>query len=230
MIRPGLAMEQDLWEQGCDRVAGVDEAGIGSLSGAVVAAAVLLAPHCEVITGVRDSKTLSASRREKLFQDVGQGALAVGVGAASVAEIERLNVRVASHLAMRRALARIGPYDIALVDGLRIADPAFGPHRTIVDGDATSYAIACASIIAKVVRDRLMRRLATRHPEYGWDHNAGYGTAEHLTALLQCGPTPYHRQKFAPVRALLAGTYPLNGICGEPSDVDDPARLVRASG
>jgi len=209
MIHPGLEVERALWKQGVARVVGVDEAGIGSLSGAVVAAAVLLPVDCEILPGVRDSKTLSPVQREKLHAMVRERSLAVGIGAASVAEIETYNVRVASHLAMRRALRRIGGYDLALVDGLRIADPAFGPHRTIVDGDATSYAIACASIVAKVVRDRLMRRLSRRFPAYGWDHNAGYGTAEHVRALSDHGPTPYHRQTFAPVRTLLAGTYPL---------------------
>ena len=209
MIRPGLEVERELWNEGIARVVGVDEAGIGSLSGAVVAAAVLLPSECEMLSGVRDSKTLSAVQREKLYDLVRDQALAVSIGAASVTEIEIFNVRVASHLAMRRALSRVGNYDLALVDGLRIADPALGPHRTIVDGDATSYAIACASIVAKVVRDRLMRRLGRRFPDYGWDHNAGYGTAQHLAALQNHGLTPYHRQKFAPVRALLAGTYPL---------------------
>lgn len=217
MIRPGLAVERALWERGLRRVVGVDEAGIGSLSGAVVAAAVLLPPHCEALPGVRDSKTLGSARREALAELVREQAVAVGVGAASVAEIGFLNVRVASHLAMRRALARIGRYDLALIDGLRIADPALGPHQTIVDGDATCYAIACASIVAKVVRDRLMRRLARRFPAYGWDHNAGYGTAEHLEALLAHGLTPYHREKFAPVRALLAGTYPLPDLASAES-------------
>jgi len=202
MILPGLAVERDFWARGLTRIAGVDEVGVGSLSGPVVAAAVVLPPDCAALPGVRDSKTLSASQRETLYTSVCEFALAVGVGAASVDEIERLNVRVASHLAMRRALARVGPYDIALVDGLPIADPEFGPLRTIVDGDATSYAIACASIVAKVVRDRLMRKLATRHPDYGWDHNAGYGTSEHRAALLARGVTPYHRRTFAPVRAL----------------------------
>ncbi|HEX5417746.1 MAG TPA: ribonuclease HII [Chloroflexota bacterium] len=202
MIRPGLAVERECWGRGLARVAGVDEVGVGSLSGAVVAAAVLLPAGCAAIPGVRDSKTLSAAQREKLADEVYRAAVTVGLGAASVAEIERLNVRVASHLAMRRALLRIGPYDIALIDGLPIADSDLGPHRTIVDGDATSYAIACASIVAKVVRDRLMRKLAGRYPAYGWDHNAGYGTAEHRAALQTRGATPYHRRTFAPVRAV----------------------------
>lgn len=202
MILPGLAVERELWASGVARVVGVDEVGVGSLSGPVVAAAVHLPADCDPIAGVRDSKTLSTAQREALYAAIRDSSLAVGVGAASVAEIERLNVRVASHLAMRRALARVGPYDLALVDGLPLKDPEFGPHRTIVDGDATSYAIAAASIVAKVVRDRLMRKLAARFPEYGWDHNAGYGTSEHREALLARGATPYHRRTYAPVRAL----------------------------
>lgn len=212
MIRPALSVEHTLWESGRLRVVGVDEAGLGALCGAVIAAAVLLPPFCNPLAGVRDSKTLSRGQREKLVAAVAAQATACGVGAASPKEIDRLNVRVASHLAMRRALARIGPYDLALIDGTQINDPTIGPHRTIVDGDATSYAIACASIIAKVTRDRMMRRLAGRHPAYGWDRNAGYGTVEHRTALAQLGITPYHRQTYAPIRALLVGARPLPGV------------------
>lgn len=208
VIRPALSVERTLWDRGYHRVVGVDEAGLGALCGAVIAAAVLLPPYCDPLPGVRDSKTLSRGQREQLFSEVTGQAVAYGVGAASPKEIDQLNVRVASHLAMRRALARIGPYDLALIDGTRIRDPALGPRRTIVDGDATSYAIACASIIAKVTRDRMMRKLAQCHPGYGWDHNAGYGTAEHRGALARLGVTPYHRRTYAPIRTLLGGTYP----------------------
>jgi ribonuclease HII len=192
-----------LWDAGVSGVVGVDEAGIGPIAGPVVAAAVRLVPRALIIPGIRDSKILSASRRETLLVEILQSAAGVGVGAASVEEIERLNVRRASHLAMARALRRIGDYEHVLVDGNPIRDIDLGPHTTIVDGDATSYAIACASIVAKVARDRLMLRLARRYPAYGWDHNAGYPTAEHLLALRSHGVTPYHRTGFAPIRALL---------------------------
>lgn len=201
---PSLDLEMALWRRQLVRVAGVDEAGIGSLCGPVVAAAVILAPFEPAIPGVRDSKTLSPAQRVALDREIRARAVAVGVGAASVAEIERLNIRRASHLAMRRALARVGPYDHALIDGLPIGAQDLGPCTTVIDGDACCYSIACASIVAKVLRDRLLARLARRYPAYGWDHNAGYGTPEHLTALVRYGPTPYHRQCFRPVRTALA--------------------------
>jgi ribonuclease HII len=202
-IVPTLDVEQLLWCTGVSGVVGVDEAGIGPIAGPVVAAAVRLDPMVLIVPGIRDSKMLSASRRESLLVEILRSVAGVGVGAASVEEIGRLNVRRASHLAMARALTRVGTYDHVLVDGNPIRDIDLGPHTTIVDGDATSYAIACASIVAKVSRDRLMLRLARRYPAYGWDHNAGYPTAEHLLALRSHGVTPYHRTGFAPVRALL---------------------------
>jgi ribonuclease HII len=118
---------------------------------------------------------------------------------------------------MRRALARIGPYDHALIDGRPIKDPAIGPHTAIVDGDATCYSIACASIVAKVVRDRLMEKLARRHPGYGWEHNAGYGSAEHMRALRLLGVTPYHRRSYQPVREALGLPDPKPKRRREPS-------------
>lgn len=201
--RPSLEFERALWRRGLVRVVGVDEAGMGSLCGPVVAAAVCIAVDCQVIDGVRDSKTLSSAQRESLLAEILREAVGIGIGAASVDEIERLNVRAASHLAMKRALARLGRFDHALIDGRPIRGIDLGPHTTIVDGDARSYAIACASIVAKVTRDRLMKKLAGRHPAFGWDHNAGYGTDEHLAALDRFGPTPYHRRGYAPVRARL---------------------------
>ncbi len=176
---------------------------MGSLCGPVIAAAVCFGRDCRIIPGVRDSKILSAAQRESLLAEIRREALAIGLGAASVDEIERLNVRVASHLAMQRALRRIGEFDHALIDGRPIRNVDLGPHTTIVDGDALSYFVACASIIAKVTRDHLMKKLAARHPHYGWDHNAGYGTAEHLAALDRYGPTPYHRRGYAPVQLRL---------------------------
>ena len=202
---PRLDFERELWRSGLRRVVGVDEAGLGSLCGPVVAAAVHVPVGCSIVDGVRDSKTLSASQRQDLFVKIRRQAVTVGVGAASVEEIERFNVLRASHLAMRRALARIGPYDHALIDGRPIKNFDLGPHTAIVDGDALSYAVACASIVAKVTRDALMRRLAVRYPQYGWDHNAGYGTIEHLGALQKFGLTPYHRRGYAPVRAIVEG-------------------------
>lgn len=197
---PTLEMEQSLWKQGLLRIAGVDEAGLGCLAGPIVAAAVLLPPECEMLTGVRDSKLLSVSARSRLFNPVKTNAIAVGVGIATVQEIEQINILRASHLAMQRALARIVPFDHALIDGRPIKQIELGSHTAIVDGDATCYAIACASIIAKVRRDRFMQRLAKRFPHYGWERNAGYGTKQHLEAIEAFGITPHHRRTYAPIQ------------------------------
>lgn len=196
MIKPTLAHEWALWRAGARRVAGVDEVGMACLAGPVVAAALVVKPYCRKIEGVRDSKTLSLQQRERLYGSILARAAAVGVGAASVGEINELNILRASHLAMWRALRRVQPYDHALIDGREIREIDLGPHTAIVDGDALSYAIASASIVAKVTRDRLMYRLAARYPGYGWEHNAGYATAEHKAAIDRQGLTPHHRRTF----------------------------------
>jgi len=201
---PHLRVERALWKSGAQRVVGVDEVGVGSLSGPVVAAAVLLHPHCKILRDVRDSKVLAPPERERLAPMIRQHAWTVTLGAASVAEIQRLNIYHATHLAMRRALARVGAYDHALIDGRTIRGFDVGPHTEIIDGDATCFAIACASIVAKVTRDRLMAKLAARFPAYGWEHNVGYSTPEHKTALREHGVTCYHRVGYAPVRAILS--------------------------
>ena len=180
MIVPTLAREWALWRSGARRVAGVDEVGMACLAGPVVAAALVVKPYCRKIPGVRDSKTLSLQQRERLYDQILVRAAAVGVGAASVTEINELNILRASHLAMWRALRRVLPYDHALIDGREIREIDLGPHTAIVDGDALSYAIASASIVAKVTRDRLMYKLARRYPGYGWDRNVGYATRRHL--------------------------------------------------
>src|SRR5512146_2085724 len=158
VIVPTLRFERPLWQAGATRVVGVDEVGVAPTCGAVVAAAVIMPPNCHRIRGVRDSKTLSAAQRERLAPVIRRRAVAVGVGAASVGEIDRLNIYHATHLAMRRAIARLGSWDHVLVDGNRIAgfEAAVGPYTAIVDGDAKCYTIACASVVAKVVRDRMM--------------------------------------------------------------------------
>jgi ribonuclease HII len=207
VIVPRLRPERELWRTGLVRIAGVDEVGVAPTCGPVVAAAVIMAPNCRRIAGVRDSKTLSAAQRERLDPIIRRRAIAIGVGAASVAEIDRLNIYHATHLAMRRAIGRLGGHDHVLVDGNRIVgfEGHVGAYTSIVDGDATCYSIACASIVAKVVRDRLMRLLSARYPEYGWEHNAGYATADHREALQRLGPTPFHRRSFAPVQVALHG-------------------------
>ena len=227
---PTLRRERALWRAGAARVAGVDEVGVAPACGPVVAAAVIIRPNAHRIPGVRDSKTLSAAQRQALAPEVRRRALAVGVGAASVAEIDRLNIYHATHLAMRRAIARLGGHDHVLVDGLAIAgfEDAVGPYDAIVDGDALVYSIACASIVAKVVRDRLMTRLAARHPGYGWEHNAGYATAEHRAAMVELGVTAFHRRSFITTRRALAGVEQL-GFDLVPSGLRR-AGLVTAEG
>jgi ribonuclease HII len=179
-------------------VAGVDEVGRGPLAGPVVAAAVILRVPLD---GLADSKVLTATRREELARSIAAGAV-WAVSSACVDEIEQLNIYHATFLAMRRAVTRLGQRpDRILVDGNRA--PEFGVEtRCIVGGDALEPAISAASIIAKVTRDRLMRRLALRHPGYGWERNAGYGTPEHLAAMRQLGLTAHHRRGFAPARQL----------------------------
>ena len=188
------------------RVAGVDEAGRGPLAGPVVAAAVVMPPGIAV-PGVDDSKKLSAERREALEERIRSAALAVGVGAASAREIDRLNVRAATALAMQRAVAAL-PFapDHLLVDGLPVPELGTERQTAVVRGDSLVHSIACASIIAKTVRDRLMHRLALRHPGYGWERNMGYGTDAHRAALRELGPTPHHRLSFAPVQLCLLST------------------------
>ena len=197
--RPTLQREIAFWQAGGGLVAGVDEAGRGPLAGPVVAAAVVFPPHCKIIRGLRDSKLLPPRRRARLVGVVRARALAVGVGAASVREIDRLNIRRASILAMRRALARLGIVPgLILVDGLPC--PELGcAHDAIVDGDAHCHSIAAASVVAKTVRDRLMELLGRHHPLYAWESNKGYGTPEHLAALGLHGFTAHHRKTFAPV-------------------------------
>lgn len=182
-------------------IAGVDEAGRGPLAGPVFAAAVILdAKH--IPKGIDDSKKLSERVRENLYAEIVANALA-GIGEASVEEIDRLNIRQATHLAMARAVKalRISP-SFALVDG-NDAPALPCPCDTIVGGDAHSLSIAAASIIAKVARDRVMKTLDAEFPDYGWRSNKGYGTKNHLEALTRHGPCPHHRRSFAPIHQML---------------------------
>lgn len=196
-LRKLLATEWGFWDRGMIRVAGVDEVGRGPLAGPVVAAAVIL-PESAWIDGVDDSKKLNHGRRLDLFEKIVGTALVYGVGAASAREIDRINIRRATALAMQRAIARLGDVDHLLVDGLAVPELGTETHTAIVGGDGCVHCISAASIIAKVTRDRLMARLARRYPDYGWERNMGYGTREHLRALTRLGPTPHHRQSFQP--------------------------------
>jgi ribonuclease HII len=189
-----LDYERGFWSRGRS-LAGVDEAGRGPLAGPVVAAAVVL-PEGTCVDGADDSKRLSSDVREELFARILDTAQAVGVGAASVREIDRLNILRATTRAMQRALTRLsGRPDHVVVDGLPVKHLGW-EHEAIVGGDALVHSVACASIVAKVVRDRLMRRLARRYPGYGWESNVGYGTAGHRSAIDSLGLTPHHRITF----------------------------------
>jgi len=183
------------------RVAGVDEVGRGPLSGPVLAAAVVF-PHGvsrDLAAMLDDSKKLTSARRQEAFVALRASSAEIAIAAASVAEIERLNILHAALLAMCRAVARLpSAPDLALVDG-NVPPALRCPVRCVVGGDGISLSIAAASIVAKVVRDRLMQRLDRRYPGYFWASNAGYATAAHRTALETLGPTRHHRAGFAPV-------------------------------
>ena len=185
--------------RGARLIAGVDEVGRGPLAGPVLAAAVILP---RPLKGLADSKTLCAEERECLAALVRKHAR-IGIGAASVAEIDRINILRASLLAMRRAVLRLGCVpDLALIDG-KNAPELPCPVETIVDGDALVPAISAASIVAKVTRDHLMRRLAARYPGYGWETNVGYATSAHRAAIWQLGACCHHRRSFASVQGTL---------------------------
>ncbi len=205
------------------RVAGVDEVGRGPLAGPVLAAAVILPPKVPRALArlLDDSKALDAVAREAAYAALRaaqrRGAIEIAVGAASVAEIVRINILHAAMLAMARALGRLpATPDLALIDGNRAPPQMPCSHRCVVGGDGLCLSIAAASIVAKVTRDRLMVRLAARWPGYGWEANVGYGTASHRHALRMLGPTRHHRPTFGAVRRLLDGR-----ILGEIAAGDD---------
>jgi len=182
--------------------AGIDEVGRGPLAGPVLAAAVVLGPGA-LPQGLKDSKRLSPARRDTLAVEIRACARCWAIGRASVAEIDRLNILRASHLAMQRAVEALAiPPELLLVDGNLL--PAFGvPAVAVVGGDARVPAISAASIVAKVTRDAEMARLGEQYPGYGFERHMGYATREHRRALAELGPTPAHRRSFAPVRERL---------------------------
>jgi ribonuclease HII len=199
----------DSYELTCqeDSISGVDEVGRGALFGVVVAAAVILPktaiPDCQT-WGIKDSKKLSAARREQLAPMIQQVAIAHQIGIATVAEIDDLNILQASLLAMKRAIIGLNVTpELCLIDGNRQIPDFSLPQQTLVKGEDRAVSIAAASILAKVWRDRLITELAITYPMYDLVNNKGYGTAKHLSAIAQYGVSPEHRQSFAPVRAVL---------------------------
>jgi ribonuclease HII len=217
MPRPTLVRERAVWAEE-HLLVGVDEAGRGPLAGPVVAAAVVFPCGCSAVRGLRDSKILPPSTRARLADKIRNRVIAFGIGAASAHEIDVYNIRVASAIAMRRAIARLirksslapfptgqcRPTDAAgqrfriIIDGLPLPEIGYA-HEALIDGDALCQSISAAAILAKTVRDRLMQRLANRHPGYGWHTNVGYGTEEHQEALRLHGPTRHHRLTFEPL-------------------------------
>jgi len=196
-LRCTLRYEKNAWASGAAMVAGVDEVGRGSLFGPVVAAAVILDPAYR-IRGLRDSKLLSRDRRELLAPRIRDHALAWSIAAVDAARIDQINIYQASRLAMREAVMRLQPgADHLLIDAVRLDCDV--PQQAIIHGDALSVSIAAASILAKVERDRMMCEWDAVFPEYGLASHKGYSTPQHLAALQQCGPTPLHRQSFAPI-------------------------------
>ena len=174
-------------------VAGIDEVGRGPLAGNVVTACVIMPPE-PVILWIDDSKKLSESRREKVFQEIQRHALAIGIGQVSPAEIDRINILQATRKAMQMAAAQVNA-DVFLIDAVKSLGLK-GREVSIIKGDASSYAIAAASIVAKVIRDHQMAELDQLYPEYGFIRNKGYGTKEHIEALKHIGPCPEHRRSF----------------------------------
>jgi len=199
-----LLFEQQAWARGYSTVAGLDEAGRGPLAGPVVAAAVVL-PNDFSLEGLDDSKKLSPAKREKLYPQIRRQALSA-VGLASVVEIDRLNILQATLLAMQRALQRLPREpDHLLIDGT-IPLPLALSQQTLKKGDSRSLSIAAASVVAKVVRDRIMNSFDRHYPGYGFAQHKGYGTRQHRHSIQVLGPSPQHRRSFAGVREWLEYT------------------------
>jgi ribonuclease HII len=196
-------IERDLRIEKGPLLAGVDEVGRGPIAGPVVACAVIMPADTRAIAGVDDSKRLTHDQRVRLAVKIRERAVAFAVGAASVHEIDRINIYQASALAMERALTRLRVKpDHVVIDGRAMRTLPI-PHTAVVHGDARCFSIACASILAKVTRDLLMTRLGLRYPHYIWDHNAGYTTREHVAGLAAHGITPHHRRSFCRISDLI---------------------------
>ena len=206
---PSFAEEEMFMAQGYQRIAGIDEVGRGALAGPVVAAAVILPRHIEApwLAEVKDSKQLTPARRELLFHRIHEVAVAIGVGLTPHNLIDTQGIVRATRLAMRMAVEKLSPpAESLLIDYMRLPEVRL-PQKGIVDGDNLCFSIACASIIAKVARDRLMVDFDKDYPGYGLARHKGYGTREHLECLLRLGPCPIHRQSFRPVREIIGGLF-----------------------
>lgn len=193
-----MVYEKEAQKQGFQYVAGIDEVGRGPLAGPVVAAAVIL-PENIFISGINDSKKLSSKKREQLYQEIKNEALAIGIGVVGADVIDEINIYQATKKAMNIAINQLSIFpDFLLIDAMKIDTPI--TQRSLIKGDSLSVSIASASIIAKVYRDRLMMEYCKKYPEYQFEKNAGYGTREHIQAIRKFGPTPIHRKTFAPIK------------------------------
>ena len=195
-----LAYEKELYTQGIQLIAGVDEVGRGPLAGPVVAAAVILPENCK-IPGLNDSKKIPKSKHKEIYEAVLQNAIAIGIGVKDNQVIDQVNIYEATKLAMREAIGQLEPQpQHLLIDAIKLDLPI--PQTSIIKGDANSLSIAAASIVAKVTRDQMMEEFDREYPGYDFAQNAGYGTTKHLAGLDQLGVTPIHRRSFEPVKSM----------------------------
>ena len=195
-----LAYEKELYTQGIQLIAGVDEVGRGPLAGPVVAAAVILPENCK-IPGLNDSKKIPKSKHKEIYEAVLQNAIAIGIGVKDNQVIDQVNIYEATKLAMMEAIGQLEPQpQHLLIDAMKLDLPI--PQTSIIKGDANSLSIAAASIVAKVTRDQMMEEFDRKYPGYDFAQNAGYGTANHLAGLDQLGVTPIHRRSFEPVKSM----------------------------
>ena len=195
-----LAYEKELYAQGIDLIAGVDEVGRGPLAGPVVAAAVILPKACK-IPGLNDSKKIPKSKHKEIYEAVLQNAIAIGIGVKDNQVIDQVNIYEATKLAMMEAIGQLDPQpQHLLIDAMKLDLPI--PQTSIIKGDANSLSIAAASIVAKVTRDQMMEEFDWEYPGYDFTQNAGYGTANHLAGLDKLGVTPIHRRSFEPIKSM----------------------------
>lgn len=195
-----LAYEKELYAQGIDLIAGVDEVGRGPLAGPVVAAAVILPKACKIL-GLNDSKKIPKSKHKEIYEAVLQNAIAIGIGIKDNQVIDQVNIYEATKLAMMEAIGQLEPQpQHLLIDAMKLDLPI--PQTSIIKGDANSLSIAAASIVAKVTRDQMMEEFDKEYPGYDFAQNAGYGTAKHLAGLDKLGVTPIHRRSFEPVKSM----------------------------
>ena len=195
-----LAYEKELYAQGIDLIAGVDEVGRGPLAGPVVAAAVILPKACK-IPGLNDSKKIPKSKHKEIYEAVLQNAIAIGIGVKDNHVIDQVNIYEATKLAMMEAIGQLEPQpQHLLIDAMKLDLPI--PQTSIIKGDANSLSIAAASIVAKVTRDQMMEEFDREYPGYDFAQNAGYGTVKHLAGLDKLGVTPIHRRSFEPIKSM----------------------------